>query len=70
MKKLILSAALILSVATFAQKDELKTLKKIYSKNTISEKDLQEYKTTSDALESLALEEADKEVEEFINPTT
>jgi len=65
MKKLILSAALILSVATFAQKDELKTLKKIYSKNTISEKDLQEYKTTSDALESLALEEADKVYAKF-----
>jgi hypothetical protein len=65
MKKIVLSAALFLSVATFAQKDELKTLKKIYSKNTISEKDLQEYKTTSDALESLASEEADKVYAKF-----
>ncbi|MDP5000271.1 MAG: hypothetical protein NWQ15_00110 [Flavobacterium sp.] len=65
MKKLVLSAALFLSVATFAQKDELKTLKKIYSKNTISEKDLQEYKTASDALESLASEESDKVYAKF-----
>ena len=41
MKKLVLSATLLLSVATFAQKDELKTLKKIYAKETISEKDLE-----------------------------
>ena len=44
MKKLILSAALLVSVATFAQKEELKTLKKIYAKETISEKDLENYK--------------------------
>ncbi|WP_445715689.1 tetratricopeptide repeat protein [Flavobacterium sp.] len=65
MKKLILSATLLLSVATFAQKDELKTLKKIYSKNTISEKDLQEYKSASDALETLATEEGDKVYAKF-----
>ena len=65
MKKLILSATLLLSVATFAQKDELKTLKKIYSKSTISEKDLQEYKAASDALETLAVEESDKVYAKF-----
>lgn len=60
MKKLVLSATFLLSVATFAQKDELKILKKIYAKETISEKDLETYKSTSDALEVLATEEADK----------
>lgn len=65
MRKLILSATLLLSVATFAQKEELKTLKKIYSKSTISEKDLQEYKKASDALETLASEESDKVYAKF-----
>lgn len=65
MKKLVLSATLLLSVATFAQKDELKTLKKIYSKETISEKDLETYKSTSDALQTLATEESDKVYAKF-----
>lgn len=65
MKKLVLSATLLLSVATFAQKDELKTLKKIYAKETISEKDLETYKSTSDALQTLATEEADKVYAKF-----
>lgn len=67
MRKLILSATLLLSVATFAQKEELKTLKKIYSKTTITEKDLTEYKTASDALQSLATEESDKVYAKFYN---
>lgn len=65
MKKIVLSATLLLSVATFAQKDELKTLKKIYAKETISEKDLETYKSTSDALQNLATEEADKVYAKF-----
>ena len=65
MKKLVLSATLLLSVATFAQKDELKTLKKIYAKETISEKDLIAYKTASDALETSATEESDKVYAKF-----
>lgn len=65
MKKLVLSATLLLSVATFAQKDELKTLKKIYSKDVISDKDLQAYKSASDALETLASEESDKVYAKF-----
>ena len=56
MKKLVLSATLLLSVATFAQKEELKTLKKIYSKESISDKDLIAYKAASDALETSATE--------------
>ncbi|TDR25545.1 hypothetical protein [Flavobacterium cheniae] len=65
MKKLVLSATLLLSVATFAQKDELKVLKKIYAKESISDKDLQEYKTASDALQTLATEESDKVYAKF-----
>lgn len=65
MKKIILTATLLLSVATFAQKDELKTLKKIYSKDEISEKDLEAYKTASDALQGLASEESDKVYAKF-----
>ena len=65
MKKLLLSATLLLSVATFAQKDELKTLKKIYSKETISDKDLIAYKAASDALETSATEESDKVYAKF-----
>ena len=65
MKKFVLSATLFLSVATFAQKEELKTLKKIYAKETISVKDLEAYKTASDALNTLAAEESDKVYAKF-----
>jgi predicted RNA-binding protein len=65
MKKLILGATLLVSVATFAQKDELKTLKKIYAKDEISEKDLEAYKTANDALQALASEESDKVYAKF-----
>ncbi len=65
MKKLILSATLLLSVATFAQKDELKALKKIYAKEEITDKDLEAYKAASDALQGLAVEESDKVYAKF-----
>lgn len=65
MKKLILGATLLVSVATFAQKDELKALKKIYAKDEISEKDLEAYKMASDALQGLASEESDKVYAKF-----
>ena len=67
MKKLVLSATLLLTVATFAQKDELKTLKKIYAKETISEKDLEAYKSANSALLNLATEEEDKVYSNFYN---
>lgn len=65
MKKLVLSATLLLSVATFAQKEELKVLKKIYAKETISDKDLEAYKAASTALDGLATEESDKVYAKF-----
>ena len=65
MKKLVLSATLLLSVASFAQKDELKTLKKIYAKETISEKDLEAYRTANASLKNLATIEEDKIYADF-----
>ena len=49
----------MISVATFAQKDELKTLKKIYSRSSISENDLKEYKSAFEALGNMQLNEDD-----------
>ena len=65
MKKLVLTLTLFFTVIAFAQKDELKTLKKIYAKETISEKDLEAYKAASDALQNTAVEEADKVYAKF-----
>jgi hypothetical protein len=65
MKKILLSATLLFAVATFAQKEELKTLKKIYAKSTISDKDLVEYKKASSALSAIASEESDKVYAKF-----
>jgi tetratricopeptide (TPR) repeat protein len=65
MKKIILGVALILSVATYAQKDELKTLKKLYSKEKLSASDIESYKATLSLLESSATEESDKVYKNF-----
>lgn len=45
-KYVLLASAFLISSATFAQKDELKTLKKIYDKDAPSAKDVAEYKST------------------------
>lgn len=60
MKKTLLLVALTFSVATFAQKDELKTLKKIYAKDIPSSSDMVEYKSAIKSLETLAATEEDK----------
>lgn len=65
MKKVLLGATLLFSVMTFAQKEELKTLKKIYAKAKPSDKDLVEYETAIKSLEGLATEEADKVYKNF-----
>ncbi|WP_282787533.1 tetratricopeptide repeat protein [Flavobacterium croceum] len=59
-KNLIVAGTIMLSVATFAQKDELKTLKKLYAKDFIKGEDLATYKATISKLETLATEEGDK----------
>ena len=49
-----------MSISVSAQKDELKTLKKIYAKDTPSAADMQEYKAAVAKLETTATEEGDK----------
>ncbi|MDD3004117.1 hypothetical protein [Flavobacterium sp.] len=49
----ILATALLFSIGAFAQKDEFKTLKKIYDKGQPSTKDLIKYKETVTAASSL-----------------
>lgn len=59
-KHIVLASAILVSVSSFAQKDELKKLKKIYEKEIPSANDLVEYKANLDKLAPLATEEADK----------
>ncbi len=59
-KHIVLSASILVSVSTFAQKDELKALKKIYAKEEIKGNDLVEYKNLVAKLEPIATEESDK----------
>lgn len=58
--KFILAATVMLSLSGFAQKDELKSLKKIYGKEKVSASDLETYKTNISKLETLATVEDDK----------
>ncbi|MEZ4854104.1 hypothetical protein [Flavobacterium sp.] len=57
MKKIVLLVVTFISLTTFAQKDELKTLKKIYGKESVSEKDLAEFKSNLASLEGMSLDE-------------
>lgn len=59
-KFVLLATALLISVSSFAQKDELKTLKKLYSKEAPTAKDVSEYKENVAKLQPLASEEGDK----------
>ena len=60
MSHIVLASAVLVSVSSFAQKDELKTLKKIYAKDEIKGNDLAEYKSLVNKTEPLASEEGDK----------
>ncbi len=59
-KQIIIASTLLVSVASFSQKDELKALKKIYAKEEIKGADLVEYKSLVAKLEPIAIEEGDK----------
>ena len=59
-KQIVLASTILVSVSTFAQKDELKALKKIYAKDVIKGNDLTEYKSLVAKAEPLATEEGDK----------
>jgi tetratricopeptide (TPR) repeat protein len=56
----VLATALLISSTGFAQKDELKTLKRIHDKDQPSEKDIVEYKATLVKAQPLMSAEADK----------
>ena len=59
-KNVFIAGALLVSVVTFAQKYELKALKKIYGKSVPTPSELADYKANLAKLESVAVEEADK----------
>lgn len=59
-QQIIIAGALLVSVNTFAQKDELKALKKIYNKEEIKGADLADYKSLVEKVQPLAVEEGDK----------
>jgi tetratricopeptide (TPR) repeat protein len=59
-KHIVLASTILVSVSAFAQKDELKVLKKIYTKEAPKPSDVAEYKTNLTKLEGLATEESDK----------
>lgn len=70
MKKVILLVTLLISVITFAQKDELKTLKKIYARDMPSSSDLEDYKSAIKSLKTLATTEDDKVYTNFYDGMT
>lgn len=71
MKKLVLGISLLAATTTFAQKDELKTLKKIYDKEEqVSAEEFAKYKTALTKLESVATTEDDKVASNFYNTMT
>ncbi|WP_293893441.1 tetratricopeptide repeat protein [Flavobacterium sp.] len=58
-KHIVIATAVLVSVSSFAQKDELKALKKIYAKDIPSANDVAEYRANLDKLTPLATEEGD-----------
>lgn len=65
MKKIIVILSLVLNLIAFAQKDELKLLKKIYDKDYPSSSDIEKYKGALKSLETIATSEEDKVYTEF-----
>lgn len=59
-KHIVWASTMLISVSALAQKDELKVLKKIYSKEAPKPADVVEYKTNLAKLEGIASEEGDK----------
>ncbi|MEM0542471.1 tetratricopeptide repeat protein [Flavobacterium sp. j3] len=59
-KHILLTTAILVSFSSFAQKEELKALKKIYAKDAPKPADVQEYRANLTKLEGLATEEIDK----------
>jgi len=64
-KHIVLATTMMVSLSTFAQKDELKALKKIYAKEKPTVSDMAEYKAAISKLETLSTEESDKTYTQF-----
>lgn len=60
MRKIVLGLSLLVATTAFAQKDELKTLKKIYDKGQVAADDITKFKTTLASLETVATTAEDK----------
>ncbi|MDR6968066.1 tetratricopeptide (TPR) repeat protein [Flavobacterium arsenatis] len=69
-KFVLLATALLISVSSFAQKDELKNLKKLYTKDAPSAKDVIDYKANVVKLTPLASEEGDRIYANFYKAMT
>jgi tetratricopeptide (TPR) repeat protein len=69
-KHIVLASTILVSVSAFAQKDELKALKKIYAKEEIKGNDLAEYKALVAKVQPLATEEGDKIYADFYKAMT
>ncbi len=66
-KHTIIVAGLFIALTTFAQKDEMKALKKLYSKENLSSSDLVEYKKIASQYNDYANQESDKVYANFFN---
>jgi tetratricopeptide (TPR) repeat protein len=64
-KHIVLATTMMVTLSTFAQKDELKALKKIYAKEVPSAADIVDYKSNISKLETSATEEGDKIYTQF-----
>ena len=67
-KHIVLASAVLVSVSSFAQKDELKALKKIYAKDVPSANDVIEYKANLEKLTPLEPKKEIKSTLIFIKP--
>lgn len=65
MKKILLLVTFSFAMVAFAQKDELKTLKRIYDKEQLTTKDVTKYETALASLKKVATSESDKVYSNF-----
>lgn len=70
MRKIVLGISLLVATTTFAQKEELKTLKKLYDKEKLSADDFTKFKETLQKLETVASTEEDKVAANFYKSMT
>ncbi|MPT34400.1 MAG: hypothetical protein E2604_04775, partial [Flavobacterium sp.] len=70
-KYALLATSMFFSVASFAQKDELKTLKKLYAKDQLSTSEISEYKSAVNKLSGMSgMAEADQVYANFYKSMT